>query len=160
MCTAGSWQSAVFKPGIATNRMAVLRIATDSSLNLRADIATDLTGRMYSLLPEREAWQSIVHLRAVCQWVLPAVANRSIWAWSLASEWIPVPAILHREFPCLLRRIFFMRDSTSVKPIRGGLFRTKLYTSMVSVWHTISRHYPFKKAGGIINFLNLLWKSS
>jgi hypothetical protein len=35
MC--GLWQSVMFRPRIATNKITVLRIATDSSLNLRAD---------------------------------------------------------------------------------------------------------------------------
>jgi hypothetical protein len=57
------------------------------------------------------------------------VANRGIGARSLAIEWNPAPAIFHREAPCLMRRIFLMRDFTSLKLIRGILFGPKLYTN-------------------------------
>jgi hypothetical protein len=33
-----------------------------------------------------------------------------IWARNLAREWIPAPAILHRESPCLKRHIFLTHD--------------------------------------------------
>jgi hypothetical protein len=33
-----------------------------------------------------------------------------IWARNLARDWIPAPAILHRESPCLKRHIFLTRD--------------------------------------------------
>jgi hypothetical protein len=33
-----------------------------------------------------------------------------IWEWNLARDWIPAPAILHRESPCLKRHIFLPRD--------------------------------------------------
>jgi hypothetical protein len=33
-----------------------------------------------------------------------------IWARNLARDWIPAPAILHRESPCLKRHIFLPRD--------------------------------------------------
>jgi hypothetical protein len=33
-----------------------------------------------------------------------------IWARSLARDWIPAPAILNRESPCLKRHIFLPRD--------------------------------------------------
>jgi hypothetical protein len=56
----------------------------------------------------------------------------------LAKDWIPAPAILHREPPCLLRHKFLTRDF----PIRGELFRPKLYTKGLS-WHSISWYYPF-----------------
>jgi hypothetical protein len=59
---------------IAKNRITVVRIATDRSmdLNLRA---TGLTGLRH---PERGTWQSAVHLRAVCQEVIPVAAIRGI----------------------------------------------------------------------------------
>jgi hypothetical protein len=84
---------------------------------------------MYSWQPERKAWQSAVHLRAVCQGVIPVVAIRGIWLRSLANEWIPVPAILHWQFPCLLHHKFLTHDFLGVRHIRGGLFRPKLYTN-------------------------------
>jgi hypothetical protein len=33
-----------------------------------------------------------------------------IWGWNLARDWIPAPAILHRESPCLKHHIFLPRD--------------------------------------------------
>jgi hypothetical protein len=60
-----------------------------------------------------------------------------IWAWSLASDWIPVPAMF--TSPGLL---FLIRDFPGVRYLRGGLFRPKLYTNGLS-WHTISWYYPF-----------------
>jgi hypothetical protein len=33
-----------------------------------------------------------------------------IWERNLARDWIPAPAILHRESPCLKRHIFFPRE--------------------------------------------------
>jgi hypothetical protein len=63
---------------MATNKITVMRIATDRNLNLRADCHRHFLAAFYSLLPERGAWQSASHLRAVCQVVIPTVANRSI----------------------------------------------------------------------------------
>jgi hypothetical protein len=100
-------------------------------------------GRMYSLLPECGAWQSAAHLRAVCQGVIPAVANRRIWARSLAIGWILLPTILHREAHCLMCYYFLTRDFSSVKLIHSGLFRPKLNTNCLR-WHTISWHYTSK----------------
>jgi hypothetical protein len=51
-----------------------------------------------------------------------------IWARNLAKDWIPVPAILHQQLPCLLRHNFSTHDFPAVKPWRGKLFRPKLYT--------------------------------
>jgi hypothetical protein len=50
----------------------------------------------------------------------------------LANDRIPAPAILHRQFPCLLRHKFLPRDFLGVRDIRGGLFRPKLYTHGLS----------------------------
>jgi hypothetical protein len=33
-----------------------------------------------------------------------------IWVWNLARDWIPAPVILHWEYPCFKRHIFFPRD--------------------------------------------------
>jgi hypothetical protein len=33
-----------------------------------------------------------------------------IWLWNLARDWIPAPAILHPESPCLKHNIFLPRD--------------------------------------------------
>jgi hypothetical protein len=33
-----------------------------------------------------------------------------IWAWNLARDWIPAPAILYWESPCLKLHIFLLRD--------------------------------------------------
>jgi hypothetical protein len=55
-----------------------------------------------------------------------------IWAQNLARYWIPGPAILHRESPCLKRHIFLPRD---LQYLRGGLFRPKLNNNGLS-WYT------------------------
>jgi hypothetical protein len=73
--------------------------------------------------PESGGWQSKVKVSADCQAVILIVANRGIRAWSLAIEWNPVPAILHREACCLKHPIFLINDLC---------------------WHTISWHYTFK----------------
>jgi hypothetical protein len=51
-----------------------------------------------------------------------------IWARNLAKDGIPVPAILHRQLPCLLHHNF--------------LFRPKLSTQGL-IWNSISWHYTF-----------------
>jgi hypothetical protein len=71
-------------------------------------------------------WQSEGHTpRSV-------MAGLKIRAWDLAIEWNQAPAILHREAHCLKRYIFSTRDFTSVKCVRGTLFRPKLYTNGLS----------------------------
>jgi hypothetical protein len=50
---------------------------------------------------------------------------------NLANDRIPAPAIFHRQFPCLLRHKFLTRDFLSVRQIRGGLFRPKLYSNKI-----------------------------
>jgi hypothetical protein len=57
-----------------------------------------------------------------------------IWARNLARNWIPAPAILHRESPCLKHHIFLPRDFQSIKYLRGRLFRLKLNTNGLS-WY-------------------------
>jgi hypothetical protein len=69
-----------------------------------------------------------------------------IWARNLAKDWIPAPAILHRKPPCLLRHKFLTLDFPGVSPIRGELFRFKLYTKGLR-WHSISWYYPFNLEG-------------
>jgi hypothetical protein len=99
------------------------------------------TGLTWPRQPERRTWQSAVHLRAVCQEVIPVIAIRGIWPRNYR---IPAPAILHRQFHCLLHHKFLTRDCLGVRQIRGGLFRPKLYTNGLS-WPTISWYYPFKQ---------------
>jgi hypothetical protein len=70
-----------------------------------------------------------------------------IWARNLARAWIPAPAILNRDSPCLLRLYFLMCDFSGVKLIRGECFRPKLATNSFG-WQTISWHYTFKPPGG------------
>jgi hypothetical protein len=82
-------------------------------------------GMLESRMPQ------VLNARMVCG--IP----RTIWARSLANDWIPVPAILHRQVFCLLSHKFLTRDSTGARYIRVGLFRPKLYTNGLS-WHTIS----------------------
>jgi hypothetical protein len=91
---------------------------------------------MYSWQPERGAWQSAVHMRAVCQGVIPVVAIRGILLRSLAYGRIPVPAILHRQFPCLLPLTHksLMRGFLGVRQIRYAADCLGLnYTPIVSV---------------------------
>jgi hypothetical protein len=71
------------------------------------------------------------------------VAIRGIWPRNLANDQISAPAILHRQFPCLLRHKFLTRDFLGVRLIRGRLFGPQLYTNGLS-WQTISWYYPFK----------------
>jgi hypothetical protein len=89
-------------------------------------IATRLT---WPRQPERGTWQSSVHLRAVCQEVIPVVAIRGIWPRYLVNDRIQAPAILHRQYPCLLRHKFLTHDFLGVRQIRSGLLRPKLYTN-------------------------------
>jgi hypothetical protein len=98
------------------------RNATDQTVP-PVNFPMNATNRVTVLSP----WHSVVH----------------IWARNLAKYWIPAPAILHQEPPCLLRHKFLMRDFPGESPIRGELFRSKLYTKGLS-WHSISWHYPFK----------------
>jgi hypothetical protein len=88
---------------------------------------------MYSWQPERGAWQSAVHLRAVCQEVFPVVAICGIW--QLANDRIPVPAILHRQFPCLF--------DARLRWLAADCLGLNAYTNGLS-WQTISWYYPFK----------------
>jgi hypothetical protein len=97
------------------------RNATDQKVPL-LNFPRNATNRATVLSP----WHSAVH----------------IWPRNLANDWIPAPAILHRQFPCLLRHKILMRDFLGVRQIRGGLFRPKLYTNGLS-WQTISWYYPF-----------------
>jgi hypothetical protein len=99
------------------------------------------TGLTWLWQPVCGTWQSAVHLRAVCQEVIPVVAIRGIWPRNLANDRIPVSAILHRQFPCLLRNKFLKHDFLGVRQIRGGLFRPKLYTNGLS-WQTTSCTIP------------------
>jgi hypothetical protein len=101
------------------------------------------TARRVRIRPEGGGWQSAAWSRADCQAVVLIVAIRGVRERSSTIEWNPAPTILHWEAPCLKRRIFFMRDFTSLKLIHGILFRPKLYISGLS-WHTISWYYPFQ----------------
>jgi hypothetical protein len=103
------------------------------------------------------------NLRAVCQGAIPGVASRGIWERSLASKWIPVPAILHRQLPCLLCHFFLTQDYSGITLIRGGWFRLRLTINCLG-WHTISYHYTFKLETFFctknIGFSLLFWRKS
>jgi hypothetical protein len=101
------------------------------------------TGLTCPWQPKCRTWPSAVHLRAVCQEVIPVVAIHGIWPRNLANDWIPAPAILHQQFPCLLRHKFLTHDVLGVIQIHGGLFRPKLYTNGLS-WQTISWYYSLR----------------
>jgi hypothetical protein len=89
------------------------------------------------------SWQFAVHWKADCQGVKIVVAVRGMRARGLAIQWNLAPAIFHRETLCLKHLIFLKRDFTSLKQIRGAMFRPKLYVSGLS-WHNISWYYTFK----------------
>jgi hypothetical protein len=57
-----------------------------------------------------------------------------IWVRNLVRDWIPAPAILHRESTCLKHHIFLPRDLHSIKYLRSGLFMPKLNTNGLS-WY-------------------------
>jgi hypothetical protein len=101
------------------------------------------TASRVRIRPESGGWQSAERLRADCQAVILIVAIRGVRSRSLAIHWNPAPAILHQETACLKCRIYLKRDYTSLKLIRGAMFRPKLYTNGLS-WHTISWYYTFK----------------
>jgi hypothetical protein len=82
--------------------------------------------------PESGGWQSAEHWKADCQGDNIVVAVRGIRARGLAMKWNPAPAILHRGAPCLNCHIFLKSDFTSLKLIRGVLFRPKLNTNGLS----------------------------
>jgi hypothetical protein len=104
------------------------------------------TYRRVRIRPESGGWQSAEQLRADYQAVILIVANRGIGARSLATEWNPAPAppfCIERPPVWSFVPIFLIRDFTSLKLIRGVLFRPKLNTNGLS-WHNISWHYNFK----------------
>jgi hypothetical protein len=146
MCTAdcgnpwrldrGLLPSAAFRPRIAMNRIiTALRIATDRCINLRADChRPDLTACRYSWQPEHGAWQSAVHLRAVCWGVILLWQSAAFDCGAKKNERIPVPAILHRHF---WRTTFEMEYSYTAD------FLGLNYTQMVSVDRPSRRTIPF-----------------
>jgi hypothetical protein len=83
--------------------------------------------------------------------------SAEIWARNLAKDWIPVPAILHQQLPCLLRHNFLTHDFPAVKPWRGKLFRPKLSTQGL-IWNSISWHYTFKLVS--VFKIRLWWAAS
>jgi hypothetical protein len=149
----------IAKPRALTPRIATIRItAWQSALNCTADCQLPLWGLRRTLrafqafgIPLSNSdswlWQSAVRpflLLQSAEYTPRSVkTGLNILARSLAMEWNPAPAILHRETACLKRHIFLTRDFTSVKRICGAIFRPKLYISGLS-WHTISWHYTFK----------------
>jgi hypothetical protein len=145
-------------------RIATIRItAWQSALNHTADCQPPLSGLIWTLrafqafgIPLSNSdswlWQSAVWRFSLWQsaWNKPRFEKNTglnIWAQSLAKEWNPAPAILHRETACLKCRIYLKCDFTSLKLIRRAMFRPKLYTNGLS-WHTISWYYTFKLCPG------------
>jgi hypothetical protein len=135
-----------------TPRIATIRITDwQSALNHTAYCQLPLWGLIWTLRTVQTCgnplsnvnsclWQSAVRPFSLWQSAeyTPRSANTGlkIWARSLAMEWNLTPAILHRETACLICRIFLKRDFTSLKLIRGAMYRTKLHTNGLSV-HTI-----------------------
>jgi hypothetical protein len=136
-----------FRTRIAKNRITACGLP-QTEVWIWERIATGLT---WLQQPEHRTWQSAVHLRAVCQEVIPVVAIRGIWPRNLANDQIPAPAILHWQFPCLLCHKFLTQHFLGVRQIHSGLFRPKLYTNGLS-WQTISWYYPFKLGWGEMTF--------
>jgi hypothetical protein len=60
-------------------------------------------------LSKLDSWLWYSARRLYYSWQLPQSAA-NIWARSLARDWIPAPAILLRESPCLKRHIFLPSD--------------------------------------------------
>jgi hypothetical protein len=160
---AGAGFHSIAKLRALTPWFATIRItAWQSALICTADCQTPLSGLIRTLrafqafgIPLSNSdswlWQSAVQQFSLWQsaWKTPRSANigLKIWARSLAIEWNPAPAILHRETACLKRHIFLTRDFTSVKLIRGAFFRHKLNTNGLSLY-TISWYYRYTfKAG-------------
>jgi hypothetical protein len=98
---------------------------------------------------ESRGWQSAEHWKADCRGDSIVVAVCGIRARKLAKQWNPVPAILHREAPCLKCRIYLKSDFPSLKLICGALFRSKLFVNGLS-WHTILWHYTFKEPPNLL----------
>jgi hypothetical protein len=113
-------------------KTVVLLIAKLRCLNLRADCPRPETPAGFLLGLRAGGWQSAEHWRADCQGDNIVVAVRGIRAGGLAMEWNPGPAILHRETSCLKCSIYLKRDFTSLKLVRGALFRSKLYVNGLS----------------------------
>jgi hypothetical protein len=121
----GLWQSVAFRTRIAKNRITVKQIATDRSMNLRADChRLDLTAAT-------GARNLAIHSP------LESGLPRSYSCCGNPRHLTAEPAILHRQFPCLLRQKFLTCDFLDVRQIRGGLFRPKLY---IHQWSQLTDH--------------------
>jgi hypothetical protein len=127
---SGGWQSAVH---LRADCQTVILIVANRGIGARS---LALQWNPAPAILHRET-ACLIHHR-FCQTVILFVENRGIGARSLAIQWNPAPVIFHRETACLIHHRFFTRDFTSVKLIRGAMFRLKLLS-----WHTISWHYTF-----------------
>jgi hypothetical protein len=157
---AGAGFHSIAKLRTLTPPFATIRItAWQSALNCTADCQPQPSDLIWTLRTVQTCgnplsnvdfglWQSVVWPFLLWQSAdntpLSAMAGIKIWARSLAIEWNPAPAILHRETACLKCRIYLKRDFTSVKRICGAMLRPKLYVIGLS-WHSISWYYTFKK---------------
>jgi hypothetical protein len=54
------------------------------------------------------------------------------WVRNVKIDWIPVPALLHRQFLSLLCHECLPCDFPDIRPIRGELFRPKLHKNGLS----------------------------
>jgi hypothetical protein len=157
---AGAGFQCIAKLRALTPLIATIRItAWQSALNHTADWQLPLWGLIWTLRMVQTCgnplsnvdswlWQSAVRPYSLWQSAeytpLSANTGLNIWARSISMEWNPAPAILHRETACLKCRIYLKRDFTSLKLIRGAMFRPKLYTNGLRR-HTISWYYTFKQ---------------
>jgi hypothetical protein len=94
------------------------RNATDQTV-LLINFPRNATNRGIVLSP----WHSAVRKLAF---------RGKIWTRNLAKDWIPVPPILHRQLPCLLRHKCLPRNFPDIRPICGELFRPKLHKNGLS----------------------------
>jgi hypothetical protein len=111
----GSWQSTVFRLQIATNKITVLWIVTDCSLNLRADChRPDLAACI------------VCHLSTELgnpQCTLPrgySCCGKLQYLTAELSKWVN-SSTHHFASRCLMSHSFIIRDFSGAKMIRGGL---------------------------------------
>jgi hypothetical protein len=134
----GLWQSAAFRTRIAKNRITVTWIATDRSMNLRADChRLDLTAATCVRNLAIRSPRSLPRSYSCCGNPRHMTVEHSKWPKS-STRYFTLTI-----FSCFLCHKFLTRNFLGVRHIRGGLFRPKLYTNGLS-WQTISWYYPFK----------------
>jgi hypothetical protein len=111
------WRKVDFPHMLSSALKCTLRIVT-----IRCDLDSGLTWPHVFLA----TWAGSLAIRSALESGLPrgySCFGKPQYLSVELSKWVNSSigySILHRQFPCLLRRIFLMPDSTSVKPISGG----------------------------------------